>query len=172
MFPRGDRQILRQEAERLGARRVLEFGPGHSTGAFLDAGCRVVTLEHDAYWFEKARHRFRDEARVEIGAYANRPLVSVPNGALGGKGFDLAFVDSPVGVTRPGYVAHPGQRRLSRYNTMQFALRVAPVVLLHDAQRSGERNTLKKLARRGYRVERVGKRIARILQPVGANAAL
>lgn len=171
MIPKSDRDDLRREAERLGARRVLEFGPGHSTYAFLEAGCGVVTLEHDSYWRHKARRKFGNDKRVKIVPYVNKPTVLVPHGALGETPFDLAFVDSPQGVSKPGHVTHPGQEGLSRCNTMRFALGVAPVVLLHDAQRRGEQATLERLANEGFGIEQVSRRIARVLAPVGAHAA-
>lgn len=168
MIPKSDLNDLRREAKRLGAEHVLEFGPGFSTYAFLEAGCQVVTLEHSPYWHGKAQHRFKDDERVKIVPYMNLRVIYAPK--VEGMRFDLAFVDSPQGVSKPGHVVHRGQEGLSRYNTMRFALEAAPVVLLHDANRRGERATLKKLVGAGYRVELIGKRIARVLQPVEAHA--
>lgn len=156
-----DRGTLRLEVERLGAKRVLEFGPGLSTFAFLDAGASVTTLEHEDVWYARAQSKFGDMLRVKVLRYANEPVIEVPE--LNGDRFDLAFVDSPQG-TRHARVEHLGQEGMSRKNTVAYALTKAPVVLLHDAHRPGERRTLKLFADEGFPVELIGERqrIARI----------
>jgi hypothetical protein len=50
-------------------------------------------------------------------------------------------------------VAHPGQEDCSRLNTCLAALKLAPVVLLHDAIRPLERATLGRLELAGHKVE-------------------
>ena len=140
--------------EARGARRVLEFGPGHSTQAFIDAGVpEVVSLEHDPKWLDRMFERFKHEPSVHVLPYRNTPVI---DGDLGS--FDLAFVDSPVGHDR-GRVEHPGQEGCARLNTLTFALQHARVVLLHDAGRPGEQRSLERC---GYEWEMITPRIAKI----------
>ncbi|WP_196258575.1 hypothetical protein [Pelagibacterium limicola] len=145
-----------------GAASVLEFGPGGSTFAFIEAGVkRIVTCEHDAGWLDKARSRFAEHSAVSVHLYQNAPNVTVEGLSARAK-FDLAFVDSPPG--NRFRVEHEGQEGLSRFNTLAFAIRRAPVVLLHDAGRDGEQASLARLAAMGHGVEILAGRgnIARI----------
>lgn len=131
------------------AKSVVEFGPGHSTKAFLEAGVEeIVGLEHNDEWFETMVERFKDNPRVSIKRYWNEaPVARVPDD-VSGRQFDIAFVDSPKGNFGPR-VALPGQEDCSRLNTCLAALQLAPVVYLHDAIRPLERGTLGYLHRLG-----------------------
>lgn len=141
--------------EARGARCVLEFGPGHSTQAFIDAGVpEVVSLEYDKKWYNKALGKYLMYPQVKIRRYWNEPVITdVPRGP-----YDLAFVDSPVGHDR-GRVEHPGQEGCARLNTLTFALQHSRVVLLHDAGRKGEQRSLERI---GRPFEMITPRIAKI----------
>lgn len=143
--------------EARGARRVLEFGPGHSTQAFIDAGVpEIVSLEHDPKWLQKSIDRYAKYHNVHIFRYTNSPVIEMPHPDP--RSFDLAFVDSPVGHDR-GRVEHPGQEGCARLNTLTFALQHSRVVLLHDAGRKGEQRSLERI---GRPFEMITPRIAKI----------
>lgn len=147
----GDYRAIMEETRRLDPKRVVEFGPGFSTYAFIEMDvAEIVGLEHDSFWFDKQQQRFQDYPQVKIFPYWNEaPVARVPEG-LGE--FDLALVDSPKGYAG-ARVVHPGQEDCSRLNTCLAALKMAPIVLLHDASRGLERATLSRLEREGHLVE-------------------
>jgi hypothetical protein len=134
-----------------GVNSVLEFGPGYSTFAWIEAGVpTIVGLEHDDKWFDVQTERFTDYPQVKIDKYWNEaPAARVPEG-LGD--FDIAFVDSPKGYIG-GRAQLPGQEDCSRLNTCLAALMHAPVVYLHDAIRPLERASLTRLEALGHKVE-------------------
>ncbi len=136
-----------------GASRVVEFGPGYSTLAFIEAGVNeIIGLEHDSKWNEVQVDRFKDYPQVTIDWYYNEaPKARVPD-FYKGVDFDFAFVDSPKGYAA-ARVLHPGQEDCSRLNTCLAALDLTSVVYLHDAQRPLERATLSRLEVAGHRVE-------------------
>lgn len=150
-FGQEDFNAIKAEIERVGAKSVLEFGPGDSTDCYLACGIqRIVTCEHKDKWFKVAQKRFKKEPRVKLLRYTDTDPVEVPD--LGGEMFDIAFVDSPQGFY-PMRKAHPGMEDCSRLNTCLFALKHAKVVLLHDANRPLERGTLGRLNQMGYHWE-------------------
>jgi hypothetical protein len=139
-----------------GVKIALEFGPGVSTLALIEAGVeKIVTLEHNAEWFDKAVEQFKDYPQVEIRQYYDEPVVL----ADVEEDFDIAFVDSPKGHTHKVIEAlgvrkvHHGQEDCSRLNTCLFALDRAPLVYLHDAYRPLERGTLGRLNALGHKHE-------------------
>lgn len=136
-----------------GVSSVVEFGPGYSTFAFIEAGTPVIWgLEHDPAWFDTQTERFADYPQVKIKPYWNEaPVARVPV-EVSKRTFDIAFVDSPKGYAG-ARIAHPGQEDCSRLNTCLAALRLAPVAYLHDAVRPLERATLTRLERDGHAVE-------------------
>ena len=149
-LPAEDYRLFMAEAERLKAKRVLEFGPGYSTFAWIEAGCDpIVCLEHDPKWFEEAQERFKDFPQVQIKKYWNEP--EARSELEPGEQFDLALVDSPKGY-KAARVIHPGQEDCSRYNTLELALKHSPVVLLHDAYRPLERGSLCRAQSKGHKV--------------------
>lgn len=133
-----------------GAKSVLEFGPGISTLAFIEAGVpRIVTCEHDEEWFEKAKTDFKDYPQVQVIRYSDVAPVAL----LETEGeFELAFVDSPKGYRKARKIL-PGQEDCSRLNTCLAALRRAPIVYLHDAHRPLERGSLGRLNAMGHKHE-------------------
>jgi hypothetical protein len=157
-----DYALLMQQVKDLGAKSCLEFGPGYSTYALIEAGLDlIVTLEHDPEWYEISVRRFKEYPQVWVGHYQDEPEVTTDDLKPGD--FDMAFVDSPKGNTfkvvgkdgqpLPGIrKRHPGQEDCSRYNTCVKALEHAPVVFLHDAQRPLERGTLGRLSAMGHKI--------------------
>lgn len=133
---------LVQFARQARIRRVLEFGPGASTWAFVEAGCEVVSLEYQQKWFEHYRREFAQHPQVQVIQFHNQPTISVPQ--LREQQFDLGFVDSPVGALYKHY---------ARMNACEFVADRTNRWMLHDAQRAGERNTLSAFQGRGWVVE-------------------
>jgi hypothetical protein len=145
-LPAEDYAILLREA--MGKKSVLEFGPGFSTYAFIEAEVpRILCLEYLDKYFDFAKERFKDFPQVEIGRFWDEPDA---RGEVEGQ-FDLALVDSPKGYAG-ARTAHPGQKDCSRLNTCLLALKHSPVVLLHDAYRPLERGTLGRLSAMGHKV--------------------
>ncbi len=139
-------------AEAIYAGSVLEFGPGESTRAFIEAGCkRIATCEYQDVWADRARQWTREFPQVELHAYANTPTISIPS--LDAEQFDLAFVDSPLGTSDRQKLK--GQEECSRLNTTLYALTHAKIVLLHDARRPGEQNTLNRIRKMCFTVEMI-----------------
>lgn len=141
-----------------GVKSLLEFGPGATTLAAIEAGVQeIVCLEYDMEWMNAAKERFKEYPNVKIGAFVNCP--ECPTTLPLEKTFEMAFVDSPKGyrnngdprLPKGGIVELPGMEDCSRLNTCLAALRHAPVVLLHDADRPRERATLGRLNSMGHR---------------------
>lgn len=121
-------------------RRVLEFGPGVSTLAFLKVGCVVVSIENNKKCFlEIERALSTENCTLLLGT---APGI-MNHAAIAGERFDLAFVDGP-----------PAKGPLPRLNSVQAAMCHAPIVLLHDANRSGETRTIYEVTKHeGWRME-------------------
>ena len=179
-LPFADYQMIMDEVRRIGAKTALEFGPGYTTLALIEAGVeKIVSLESDGEWLEKKRDELRIYPQVHIAHYNNSPVVTADPIAEQGV-FDIAIVDAPAGFHYPipgrkPRVVHPGQEDCSRLNTCLFALGRAPVVLLHDARRPLERGTLGRLNAMGHRFKHLGTpegpkvRIARITRNANQN---
>jgi hypothetical protein len=150
-----DYLFLVQFCREHGIRQVLEFGPGDSTAAFLDAGCRVLSFESDPAHMEISKDRFAGEKDVEL-RYGE--VAAVPDRELLPWIPDLIFIDGPP--LRPG-------QEYSRREICEWALAFAVPVLLHDAHRKEETATLQLLAAAGCHVEVVPTRkgLALILPP-------
>jgi hypothetical protein len=153
-FRFADYGILLREAT--GKKRALEFGPGCSTWALIEAGCpEIVTCEYSEDWLEKAKEQFKDYPQVKVVKFWDEPEARAE---IEGE-FDIAFVDSPKGyrhipgATPPGgRIVHKGQEDCSRLNTCLLALKHSPLVFLHDAMRPLERGTLGRLNALGHKV--------------------
>jgi hypothetical protein len=145
-LPAEDYAILLREAG--GKKSVLEFGPGFSTYAFIEAGVpRILCCEYLDKWLELGKERFKDYPQVELIRFLDEPEAKAD---IEGQ-FDLALVDSPKGYAG-ARTAHPGQEDCSRLNTCLLALMHSPIVLLHDAYRPLERGTLGRLNVMGHKV--------------------
>jgi hypothetical protein len=158
-FPFAHYATLLKEAT--GAKTALEFGPGISTLALIEAGVeKIVSLESDPEWAKQKAEEFKDYPQVTIGGYTDTVPVHTTGDVLGD--FDLAIVDAPAGFTYaiPGRTprkAHKEFPDCSRMNTCLFALDHAPIVYLHDATRPLERGTLGRLNQMGHRFEFIGR---------------
>lgn len=149
IFPFEDYEILLNKAK--DAECVLEFGPGHSTYAFIEAEVKEIhTLEYQEAYYQQARRDFATYRNVYVGRFINKSHIYLD--MLKGFKFDLAFVDAPIGEGHNRRIL-PGQELCSRYNTTRCALDHAACVLLHDCHRYGEQHTLKRLEDSGYRVK-------------------
>jgi hypothetical protein len=141
-----DIDIIRAAVEELGAKTLLEFGPGNTTERFLEMGLRVTSVEHIKRWRQEARERFKNTVRILRG---HDEIPFRVDDLSDDEKFDLAFVDAPAGYD-PNRKVHKGYEDCSRFNTTLFALQRCPVVFLHDANRPLERGTLSRLHRMGY----------------------
>jgi hypothetical protein len=146
-----DIDYLKFEIDSLGAKSILEFGPGASTELFAGLGLQVTTIEHMQRWYEVAKEQFKDRPNVRVLKGEDEMPFRV-EGMGSYEKFDLAFVDAPQGY-EPLRKVHPGYEDCSRLNTTLLALQHAPVVLLHDVVRPLERGTLNRLNRMGYKVQ-------------------
>jgi len=116
-------------------KRVLEFGTGVSTLAFLEAGCEVVSVEENCKWFEQAQRTLTaPNCTLLLGAPPN--IMAHP--AIAERAFDLAFVDGPA-----------AKGPLPRLHSVQAAMLSAPIVMLHDANRPGETATIAEVMKAG-----------------------
>lgn len=170
-----DYATILRECSALGAKTALEFGPGYTTLALIEAGLiKIVSLEHNEEWFEKMKIRFAEYPQVEVRRYQDEPEATADLAA--DEQFDMAIVDSPQGFNRQirdriSRKRHPGQADCSRFNTCVLALKHAPVVYLHDANRPLERCTLERLNALGHRVTQLKSKygLARIERGQDAN---
>lgn len=158
IFSFEDYAALMKLVEEIGAKRVLEFGPGISTLALIEAGVEVIdSYEYDSTFLASAQERFQAYPQVTVRRFYNASLCVVLDPPPDARRYALAFVDSPIGEG-PRRRLLPGQEELSRYNTVMYALSKAPVVALHDAKRDGEQNTLARLAAEGFTHEMIDTR--------------
>lgn len=140
-----------------GKQSVLEFGPGISTLAFVEAGLTdIVTCEHAPEWLGKAQEALKAFPQCRVLGYENVAPAALVGALNGHPEFDLALVDSPSGVEghkdKEGRVRLPGQEDCSRLNTCLAALRHSKIIYLHDWFRANERATLERLSSMGHRV--------------------
>ena len=85
----------------LEARTVLEFGPGSSTLALVEAGATTIdACEDDPDWLEVHRSRIGRQfaGLVELHAYTWRETLTIP--AIDGRRYDLGLVDGPHDTPR------------------------------------------------------------------------
>lgn len=135
------------------AKSALEFGPGISTLALVEAKVpEIVTLEHASQWRQDARRRLKQFPSVQVLEYKNVAPVALCASLNGHPQFDLAFVDSPSGSVAKGTERLAGQEDCSRLNTCLAALRHSKLVYLHDWYRPRERATLGRLAALGHKI--------------------
>jgi hypothetical protein len=163
IFEFEDYGAILDECAKLKPLTVLEFGPGISTYAFVEAGVeRIATCEYKDAYLQKAIEDFKQWPHVTVHRFLNNADVEVLG--LTRSNYDLAFVDSPVGIESKSSPRFPGQEDCSRLNTCIYALSRAPVILLHDAKRDGEQATLARLQAMGCIVEMIDttKGIARV----------
>ena len=146
-----DYKLLLNEGK--GKERILEFGPGYSTYAWIEAGAKlIISLECHRPWREEKKEQFKRYPQVHVARFDNiAPVAEVADICHTHGPYDLALVDSPRGMASRERLE--GQEECSRLNTCLAALEHAPVVLLHDAVRPCERNTLNWLAQLGHTIK-------------------
>lgn len=116
-----------------GKRNIVEFGAGVSTKLFTQLCPDVVTYEHNKDWGKKF------EGISDVRYFGQNAVIDVPIN----RKFDLAFVDGPP-------AAHINNGKLARYNTLLLAKYLSDDIVLHDAKREGERNTVNELFSSGW----------------------
>lgn len=124
---------------------TLEFGPGNSTVVLSRNSETVHTYEPSMQWFIHYSKVFREIGltNVEMRTFDNAYPLFI-HGAS--KKYDVAFVDSPYGNWDS-----PGFEGRSRFNTMEFAVERAPIVILHDTKRERESATITHFVQAGMR---------------------
>lgn len=150
-----DYDFLVRFCRKNGVSLVAEFGPGDSTLAFLDGGCRVTTFEHDPGWMNHASKRFEGLSSVQL---EHCPEGQTPSPETIGFEPCLVFVDGPP--------SRQGQDR-PRLGPCTWGLEVCGLILLHDANRAGEQATLDYLEERGMEIVRIPteKGLAAVIDP-------
>lgn len=93
---------------RLGARRVLEFGPGSSTLALIEGGAESIDCcEDEPTWLTTYSERLAGVYPdiVTLHAYRWRDPLRIL--ALDGRWYDLGLIDGPFGTQhRPAAIAY------------------------------------------------------------------
>lgn len=108
--------------------KVLEFGPGASSFAFLGVGCELHSYESDAEWYEKIKQRMGVSSGLELLSSDTLPdRKSLPFQP------DLLFIDGPP---------YKQGEEFSRRKECQWAMELCGRFFLHDSKRSGENATL------------------------------
>lgn len=159
IMPFDDYGAIVSECRRIGAETAIEFGPGSTTLALFEGGCRsVISYEYDPMWIDKSLARIGpvkpENVEWEIRKFENVPVIELDCPRV-----DIAVVDSPIGVESRRHVSHPGQKGLSRYNTLKFALTKSDCVLIHDAERKAEQATIAAL---NAKHEMLSRKVARV----------
>ena len=127
----------------LGLNAVLEFGPGSSTWAFIEANVKeIISYEFDKRWLEETKTRF--DGMVDIRYFDHTRFPLILDGAEH-DWFDLILVDSPVGLHGKKTPRFDGYENCSRWNTLEWAIRHTDHILLHDAHRDGEQESIKRV---------------------------
>lgn len=124
---------------------VLEFGPGSSTFAFIEAGVKqIISCEYQQEWMDYLQRQFQDYDNVELVPF-NGYLYPLSILYLDDLKFDMIFVDSPIGLHGRKSPRFENYEDCSRWNTLNWAVEHSDCVYLHDAHREGETNSLNKL---------------------------
>ncbi len=126
-------------AKKLDVSRILEFGPGVSTFAFLENKCKIWSLEYNQEWLDKFREMV-DNPNVKMQKFVNKPYISVDK--IDDMSFDLGFVDSPTGGCFVSYC---------RLSSALYASYRCKYIIIHDADRKGEKNTISVLREMGWK---------------------
>jgi hypothetical protein len=87
----------------LGAKRILEFGPGSSTLALIEGGAtHIDTCEDQADWAEVYEDRLQGKypSIVHVRRFVNADPLSIP--AIDDERYDLALIDGPLGTQQRG----------------------------------------------------------------------
>lgn len=136
--------------------RILELGLGQSTRmiaqyAAAHEGVEHIVVEHDAEWIAFFQNDFALSERTrilqldrEMVPYKNAEAVRVFKGfreALAGKKFDFIFIDAPLGGDMKQYA------RIDVLGLLPECLGENFVIMIDDAERSGEMRTISEMQR-------------------------
>ncbi len=123
-----------------GLRNVVAFGSGRSTHQLLGTGCTVTACETDA--------RACCIATTELPETCQVKLIHHEPG-LGGLDVacDWAFVDGP-----PGYFLVEDK---ARWHALDWCRRRCSLIVLHDAKRPGEQNSIAALQELGWEARHI-----------------
>ena len=122
-------------------RDIIEFGPGTSTFAFLEADCNIISLEHSHKWKRYYDEKFRKFKNVNIVMF-NKNKIRLPKNSL--SSFDMAFIDGPPAR---GQTDGP-----ARVQPTKFCENITDIMLYHDGEREGEKKMLKIMEGKGWNV--------------------
>jgi hypothetical protein len=141
--PERDIDVILAFLKGLGVTCIYEFGCGRSTERFAMDGVDVVSFETCPGYAADSQAYFESQGldpmpRVVTYKY-DREFV---RSASDMPGRPVCFVDGPR-----------GEKKQSRLLSLRAAARLSPIILLHDAQRPGEKDSLAYMAGKGWRVE-------------------
>ncbi|MFX1295908.1 MAG: hypothetical protein ACFFD2_13790 [Promethearchaeota archaeon] len=109
-------------------KKILEFGPGTSTYCFLKfKNVKLISYEYNQEWLKNAQEKFKNYPNIKICKFENKENLDIDIKET----FDLAFIDSPL-----------GSPSMSRLNTCLWASQQTNLIILHDARRKGEQETI------------------------------
>jgi predicted O-methyltransferase YrrM len=114
-----DYRSLLTVCRRLAPKRVLEFGPGGSTLAMIEAGVpHIDSCEDDPVYLDRAHELLDAHPAVTLHLYQHSERLSIPE--LDGQRYDFGFVDGP-------------RNTALRLASIDYALARCTVVYCHDA---------------------------------------
>lgn len=135
MYPKWDKnyftyvELLEKYLRLIKPKRILEWGPGHSTRIMIIKCPRaeIISYENDKHWFKKYNDEFGNKVKlilIEAPLENRKSLIwkQYTNPALEGK-FDLVFID--------------GHERVRCMKTTTKLLSKNGVVILHDCRKRG-----------------------------------
>jgi predicted O-methyltransferase YrrM len=123
--------------EKIRPERILEYGPGRSTGIMhkICPTAQIICIEHDIRWYNKAVKEHGVYAEIHLVELIGKPSKYAVWPVLNGLGdFDLVFVD--------------GRIRISCLVVASQIIKDFGVIVLHDAKRTAYKpgiNVLKQL---------------------------
>lgn len=143
--------------------KVFEYGMGGSTLFFLDNGCRVTSVDHDAQWSEKLRSTIGVHERWTSFLAPPEEISSVENNVRcvsewpGYEGHDFSqyvhtinrYSDAEFDV-----VLVDGRARPAALETAAPKVRRGGLLILDNAERQHYQGTVDKLLSRGWHGER------------------
>ena len=99
---RADYAAILETAKRVGAKRVLEFGPGTSTLALIEAGAEHIdACEDDEHWYGVYAERLeRVYPVVHMRRYEWAPVLKIQG--VNNRRYDLAVIDGPAETRKRG----------------------------------------------------------------------
>jgi predicted O-methyltransferase YrrM len=116
---------------------IIEFGPGRSTTHLVKLVSQIDTIEADPEYYKELK------ALPGVNTYLCDLLKDKPpTGLL--PSYGMTFVDGPR-----------GQERLSRIESLLFVENLTKLIVMHDAHRGGEKESIKLMGDRGWRVSTV-----------------